>query len=120
MNTRQSLAAVVMAITLAGCSNDAAKPAGTEPDQLAQSSLLLGTVPPVLRSAIAATLKVEERKVTPTASFTGDLRADELAMVELVMAYEREFKIDISDADADHFKRVQDVAAYLQKRRVLR
>jgi acyl carrier protein len=109
-----------MAITVAGCSNDAAKPAGAEPDQLARSSPPLGTVPPVLRSTIAATLKVEDSKVTPTASFTGDLHADELAMVELVMAYEREFRIDISDADADHFKHVQDVTAYLQKRRVLR
>ena len=47
-------------------------------------------------------------------------RDHELAMVELVMAYERVFKVDIPNADADRFKQVKDVVAYLQKRTTLR
>lgn len=111
-----------MTITLTGCSNGTATPAGAgaKPDPPATSVPASGTVPPVLRSTIASTLKVEESKVTPSASFAGDLHADELAMVELVMAYEREFKVDISDTDAGRFKQVQDVATYLQQRHVLR
>ena len=58
--------------------------------------------------------------MTPAATFTSDLGADELSMVELVMAYERVFKVDIPDADADRFKTVQDVSDYLRKRNVLR
>ena len=77
------------------------------------------SVPERLRSIIAKTLKINENKVTAAASFVKDLGADELALVELVMAYEREFKIDIKDSDADHFQQVRDVIAYLRKRGVL-
>ena len=79
-----------------------------------------GAVPPTLRSTIATTLKVDEAKVVPGAAFTKDLGADELGMVELVMAYERVFKVRIPDADADNFKNVQDVADYLRKHNALR
>lgn len=44
----------------------------------------------------------------------------DLSMVELVMAYEREFKINIPDADADRFQQVQDVVGYLRKHNVLK
>ena len=77
-------------------------------------------MPPTLRSAIASTLKIDEGKVVPAATFVKDLGADELGMVELVMAYERVFKIDIPNADADRFQKVQDVIDYLRKRNVLR
>ena len=77
-------------------------------------------VPGRLRSAIASTLKVDESRVTPNAAFTTDLGADELSMVELVMAYEREFKVDIRDADAARFQRVKDVVDFLQQRGALR
>ena len=77
-------------------------------------------VPATLRSIIAKQLKVDEKKVTATASFVKDLGADELDLVELVMAYEREFKIQIKDADADQFHQVRDVVAYLRKRGVLK
>ena len=46
--------------------------------------------------------------------------ADELALVELVTAYEREFKISIPNADADKFHQVRDVVAYLKKRGALK
>ena len=77
-------------------------------------------MPATLRSTIASTLKVDENTVVPEATFAKDLGADELSMVELVMAYERVFKVDIPDADADRFKKVQDVVDYLRKRSVLR
>lgn len=64
--------------------------------------------------------RVRRRRVIPGASFTADLGADELALVELVMVYERVFRVSIPDADADRFTRVQDVIAYLQRRDVLR
>ncbi|HEX4914101.1 MAG TPA: acyl carrier protein, partial [Vicinamibacterales bacterium] len=72
-------------------------------------------VPPRLRSVIAGTLKIDESRVTPNAAFATDLGADELSMVELVMAYEREFKVRIADADAARFTRVQDVVSYLRR-----
>lgn len=63
---------------------------------------------------------MDESKVIPSATFAKDLGADELSMVELVMAYDRVFKVDTPDADADRFKKVQDVIDYLRKRNVLR
>jgi acyl carrier protein len=69
-------------------------------------------------SLIANTLKVEDSKVTATAHFVKDLGADELALVALVMACEREFKIDIPRADTETFHWVRDVVAYLRKRGV--
>lgn len=78
------------------------------------------TVPARLRSIIAKHFKVDESKVTATTAFVKDLKADELDLVELVMAYEREFKIEITDAEADPFHLVQDVVAYLRKRGVLK
>ena len=75
---------------------------------------------PHLRSTIASTLKIDESRVVPAATFAKDLGADELSMVELVMAYERVFTIDIPNADADRFKKVQDVIDYLRKHNVLR
>ena len=77
-------------------------------------------MPARLRAIIAKELKVNENRVTATASFVKDLGADELALVELVMAYEREFKVSISDADADQFRQVRDVVTYLREHGVLK
>lgn len=110
------LASIALPILLIGCgSGNAADPARS-----AAPSTASGTLTPALRSTIATTLKIDESKVTPAASFANDLGADELSMVELVMAYEREFKVDIRQADADQFKQVQDVVSYLQKHNALR
>ena len=70
--------------------------------------------------AFAKLTKIDESKVVPPANFQKDLGADDLSMVELVMAYERVFKIRIPNADADRFKTVQDVIHYLRKKNVLR
>jgi acyl carrier protein len=77
-------------------------------------------VPASLRAVIAKTLKVDQNKVTATASFVKDLGADELSLVELVMAYEREYKVNISNAEADQFHQVRDVIAYLKKKGALK
>lgn len=124
VGVQASIVVCMFAMSLAGCGANTADPAsvGATPDQTSSSapSTSGGAVPPNLRSTIATTLKIDEARVIPSATFAKDLGADELSMVELVMAYERVFKIRIPDADADRFTKVQDVIDYLRKRNVLR
>lgn len=63
-------------------------------------------------------LGVEEEQVTPTASFVEDLGADSLDIVEMVMAFETEFNLEIPDEDAEKITNVEDAVAYLEKRSV--
>ena len=58
-------------------------------------------------------LGVEAEKVTEAAHFIDDLGADSLDTVELVMAFEKEFDIDIPDEDAEKMRTVGDAVAYL-------
>ncbi len=60
-------------------------------------------------------LGVEADKVTPEASFVEDLGADSLDTVELIMAFEEEFEIDIPDEDAEEMRTVGDAVAYIEK-----
>ena len=60
-------------------------------------------------------LGVEKEKVTETASFAEDLGADSLDTVELVMAFEEEFGIEISDEDAGKINTVSDVISHIEK-----
>jgi acyl carrier protein len=64
---------------------------------------------------IADRLKVDEVKVLPGASFIDDLGADSLDTVDLIMALEDEFGIEISDEDAEKIKRVQDAIDFVKK-----
>ena len=66
-----------------------------------------------VKGIIVEQLGVEESEVTPTASFADDLGADSLDQVELVMALEEEFKLEISDEDAEKLKTVQDAITYI-------
>lgn len=59
--------------------------------------------------------KVDQAKLSPTASFTGDLGLDSLDTVEVVMAVEEEFSIEIPDAEADEIKTVQQAINYIVK-----
>ena len=59
-------------------------------------------------------LGVKESEVTPEATFTGDLGADSLDTVELVMEFEKEFGIQVADEDAEKFQTVGDVIAYIE------
>jgi acyl carrier protein len=60
-------------------------------------------------------LGVEEELVTPEASFVDDLGADSLDTVELVMALEEEFGIEIPDEDAEKITRVKEAVDYIDK-----
>lgn len=61
-------------------------------------------------------LGVEEELVTPNASFTDDLGADSLDAVELVMALEQEFNLEIPDEDAEKLTNIEDTVKYIQEK----
>jgi acyl carrier protein len=65
---------------------------------------------------ITEQLEVPADKVTPSASFTDDLKADSLAIVELVLALEEAFKIEIPDEDTEKIKTVGDAINYIKAR----
>jgi acyl carrier protein len=64
-----------------------------------------------VKKIIVEQLDVEDKEVTPEASITDDLGADSLDQVELVMAFETEFGIDIPDEEAEKIKTVGDAVA---------
>ncbi len=69
-----------------------------------------------VREIIINELGVEAEKVIDEASFVEDLGADSLDTVELVMAFEEEFSIDIPDEDAEQLKTVGDAIKYMSER----
>lgn len=68
-----------------------------------------------IKQIIKEQLGVEESEITPTASFVDDLGADSLDRVELIMALEESFDLEIPDAEAETIKTVQDAVDYIQK-----
>jgi len=68
-----------------------------------------------VKKIIVDQLGVEEETVTPEASFVDDLGADSLDTVELVMALEEEFGIEIPDEDAEKITKVKEAVAYIDK-----
>jgi acyl carrier protein len=66
-----------------------------------------------IKEIIMEQLGVDEDQITPEASFVDDLGADSLDTVELVMAFEEEFNVEIPDEDAEKIRTVQDVIDYL-------
>ncbi len=70
-----------------------------------------------VKEIVIEQLGVKEDEVTPEASFLEDLGADSLDIVELVMALEEEYELEISDEDAEGIKTVQDVVSYIEGRR---
>ena len=64
---------------------------------------------------ISSQLSVPKEKVVPQASFMDDLGADSLDLVELVMAMEEEFGMEIADEDAEKLQTVQDTIDYVKK-----
>ena len=67
-----------------------------------------------VKGIIVEQLGVDADEVTPGASFTDDLGADSLDIVELVMAFEEEFGIEIPDEDAEKISRVQEAISYIE------
>jgi acyl carrier protein len=68
-----------------------------------------------LQSIVAEQLGVEPDQVVREAEFIGDLNADSLDMVELVMSLEEEFGIEISDEDVESIRTVGDAADYIEE-----
>ena len=68
-----------------------------------------------VKQIIVEQLGVDEGEVTPSASFVDDLGADSLDTVELVMAFEEAFDIEIPDEDAEKIKTVKDAVDYIAK-----
>jgi len=66
-----------------------------------------------VKEIICEQLGVSAEEVVPTASFIEDLGADSLDLVELVMALEEEYNVEISDEDAEKIRTVQDVLNYI-------
>ena len=69
-----------------------------------------------IKSIIAEQLGVKPEEVTPNASFVDDLGADSLDTVELIMALEEEFNIEIPDEDAEKMKTVGDAIKYIEEK----
>ncbi|GBD87442.1 acyl carrier protein [bacterium BMS3Abin03] len=67
-----------------------------------------------VKEIIIDKLGVEESQITPEASFTNDLGADSLDIVELVMGFESAFQISIPDDDAEKISTVGDAVSYLK------
>jgi acyl carrier protein len=68
-----------------------------------------------VKQIIVEQLGVDEAEVTPNASFVDDLGADSLDTVELVMAFEEAFEIEIPDEDAEKIRTVQDAISYIDQ-----
>jgi acyl carrier protein len=68
-----------------------------------------------VKEIIAKELEVDAKQLTPEAKFIEDLGADSLDIVELVMALEDEFGLDIPDEDAEKMKTVGDAMNYLKQ-----
>jgi acyl carrier protein len=68
-----------------------------------------------LQNIISNQLGIEKDKVVPSADFTKELGADSLDVVELVMAFEEEFGIEIDDEVAGEMSTVQDALDYIMK-----
>lgn len=71
------------------------------------------TIEARVRRVIASNLSVEEREVLPTRTLAKDLGADSLRVVELVLAIEEEFEIDVPDEAVEGVATVQDVINYV-------
>ncbi len=69
-----------------------------------------------VKSIIVEQLGVDADEVTEGASFTDDLGADSLDIVELVMAFEEEFDIEIPDEDAEKIGKVSEAVSYIESK----
>lgn len=67
-----------------------------------------------VKEIVCEQLGVSEEEVAPNASFIEDLGADSLDIVELVMALEEEYDLEISDEEAEKIRTVGDVVSYIE------
>ena len=73
------------------------------------------TIESQVKEIIATQLSVEPEKVTSDAKFIEDLGADSLDIVELVMAFEDNFSIEVPDEDTEKLKSVKEVVEYIEQ-----
>jgi acyl carrier protein len=69
-----------------------------------------------VKAIIVEKLGVDEADIKPEASFTNDLGADSLDIVELVMEFEKQFGVNIPDEDAEKISTVGDAVSYLEEK----
>ena len=67
-----------------------------------------------VQSIVAERLSVDPEKVTPDAEFIGDLDADSLDLVEVIMALEQEFDLEIKDEEAENIRTVSDAVNFIE------
>ena len=72
-------------------------------------------VPAEVKRIIKEQLDVDEKDIKPESTFIDDLGADSLGLVELVLAFEESFEIDIPDEDTEKIRSVQDAVDYIEK-----
>lgn len=70
-----------------------------------------------VKAIIVEKLGVDEKDVTPEASFTNDLGADSLDIVELIMELEKDFEVTIPETEAENIATVGDAINYIEKAR---
>ena len=75
----------------------------------------MATVSERLKKIVVDQLGVDESEVVPSASFVEDLNADSLDLVELIMSLEEEFKLQISDEDAEKITTIQEAEDYIEE-----
>lgn len=68
-----------------------------------------------VKAIIKEQLDVDDKDIKPESTFIEDLGADSLSLVELVLAFEERFEIDIPDEDTDKIRVVQDAIDYIEK-----
>jgi len=71
-------------------------------------------IPSEVKRIIKEQLDVDEKDIKPESSFIDDLGADSLGLVELVLAFEEAFEIDIPDEDTEKIRTVQDAINYIE------
>jgi acyl carrier protein len=72
-------------------------------------------IPTEVKRIIKEQLDVDEKDIKPESTFIDDLGADSLGLVELVLAFEEAFEIDIPDEDTEKIRTVQDAIDYIEK-----
>jgi len=68
-----------------------------------------------VKAIIKEQLDVDDKDIKPESTFIEDLGADSLSLVELVLAFEERFEIDIPDEDTEKIRKVQDAIDYIEK-----
>ena len=103
-------------ISLIGTMLTAASPVSKEKQRKATEEKEVKVIKDKLKKIIVEQLGVEEEEVVDDASFIDDLGGDSLDHVELIMAVEEEFNIDIPDAEAERIDTVQSAVSYIHHR----